>query len=148
MLYTRSRTSIQQVSLKGAKVEMTPTYLIFPLAFLATLLYFLVMIIAITRMETDYFVRKEILSTKSKKHSILRLLVKMIKNSIGITLIIVGVLMLVLPGQGLLTILMGLFFLDFPGKRKMERFLIQKPPIHKTINWVRKLANKKPLIIK
>ena len=39
----------------------------------------------------------------------------------GYLLIIGGILMLVLPGQGLLTILLGLIFSDYPGKYKLEK---------------------------
>jgi len=69
------------------------------------------------------------------------------KNLLGLVLLIMGILMLVLPGQGLLTILFGIALIDFPGKYKLERHLISYPKVLNSINWIRKKANKKPLLI-
>ncbi len=70
-----------------------------------------------------------------------------VKNIVGIVLIIGGILMLVLPGQGVLTILIGLMITDFPGKYKFERWLVKREPVLKTINWIRKRAGKRELLI-
>ena len=64
-----------------------------------------------------------------------------IKNLIGYTLIIGGILMLVLPGQGLFTILIGLMLSNYPGKFYIERRFIAIPSVLKTINWLRKKSN-------
>ena len=53
--------------------------------------------------------------------------------------------MLVLPGQGLLTILLGLIFSDYPGKYKLEKKLITIKPIYRYINWVRKKSDIEPI---
>ena len=55
--------------------------------------------------------------------------------------------MLFIPGQGLLTILMGLALLDFPGKRAAELRLIRYAPVNKSIDWIRRKSNKPPLRI-
>ena len=70
-----------------------------------------------------------------------------VKNIIGYTLILGGILMLVLPGQGLFTILMGLILSNYPGKYTIEKRIISIPSILKTINWLRKKSNKPPLEI-
>ena len=49
-------------------------------------------------------------------------------------LIIGGMLMLVLPGQGLFTILIGLMLSNYPGKFYIEKKFIAIPNILKTIN--------------
>ena len=49
--------------------------------------------------------------------------------------------MLITPGQGILTILAGIFILDFPGKFKIELYLIKKPSVLKTLNWIRQKQN-------
>ena len=54
-------------------------------------------------------------------------------------------LMLVLPGQGLLTILIGIGISDFPGKYKLERRLVSVPGILGAINWIRGKARVEPL---
>ena len=65
-----------------------------------------------------------------------------------ISLIMGGILMLVLPGQGLLTILVGLMLSDYPGKFKLEKRIIKTNLVLKTINWYRTKSNIPPLIFK
>ena len=55
--------------------------------------------------------------------------------------------MLVLPGQGVLTILIGLTLLDFPGKRRLEIWIIQRRSIRLGIDRVRKRAGRPSLIL-
>ncbi|MFL2714788.1 MAG: PGPGW domain-containing protein [Gammaproteobacteria bacterium] len=95
---------------------------------------------------TDYFVKKNISKSK-KSYSLLWLMSIIVKNIIGYTLILGGILMLVLPGQGLFTILMGLILSNYPGKYTIEKRIISIPSILKTINWLRKKSNKPRLKI-
>jgi hypothetical protein len=56
--------------------------------------------------------------------------------------------MLVLPGQGLLTILIGLVLVNFPGKYYLERKVIEQKKVLATMNWIRGKANRPPVDIK
>src|SRR5688500_5885404 len=79
---------------------------------------------AIVRLPADYFhydARHRALT--STLHPVLRIVLLLGKNILGCILIVMGLAMLVLPGQGLLTILIGTLLLDFPGKFKFERWL-------------------------
>ena len=67
------------------------------------------------------------------------------KNIVGLTLVIGGLLMLVLPGQGLLTVVTGLLLVNYPGKYKLEQKLVSIPSIYKALNWIRFKAKKPPL---
>ena len=69
------------------------------------------------------------------------------KNIAGLIFILAGMAMLVLPGQGLISILLGLSLTNFPGKYRLERFLISRPAILRSVNWIRRKADKDPLII-
>lgn len=69
-----------------------------------------------------------------------------LKNLLGILFIMTGVVLLVLPGQGLLTILLGFLLLDFPYKRKIELKVIGDARVLNGINWIRKKFNKEPLL--
>jgi hypothetical protein len=69
------------------------------------------------------------------------------KNLLALTLIAGGIAMLLLPGQGLLTILIGVMLLDFPGKYPLERRIVQQPKVLQTINWLRAKGNRPPLHI-
>ncbi len=95
---------------------------------------------------SDYFINRE--SSKFKlTYPSLWLVSIIIKNILGYTLIIGGILMLFLPGQGLFTIFVGLLLSNYPGKFYLERKLIAMPKIYKTVNWLRKKSNQPPLKI-
>lgn len=68
-----------------------------------------------------------------------------IKNVIGAVLVIAGIIMLVGPGQGILTILIGLILMDIPGKRPLEARLIKKPAVLAAVNKLRARYGKEPL---
>jgi len=63
----------------------------------------------------------------------------------AVLLIAMGAAMLLLPGQGLLTILIGVSLLDFPAKRALQRRLLQRPAVLRTINRLRRSAGRDPL---
>jgi archaellum biogenesis protein FlaJ (TadC family) len=117
---------------------------------ISSILIFILSILGISwfvaQIPEDYF-----LSTKRKpskwqeQKPILRLAVIFGKNIIGFSLIIGGLLMLVLPGQGLLTIVTGLLLVNYPGKYKLEKKLVAIPSIFRALNWIRVKANKPPL---
>ncbi len=95
---------------------------------------------------TNYFIKKNMVKSK-RSYSFIWLISIIVKNLIGYTLILGGLLMLVLPGQGLFTILMGLVLSNYPGKYNIERRFISIPSVLKTVNWLRKKSNKPPLEI-
>ena len=95
---------------------------------------------------TNYFIKKKKVKSK-RKYSFIWFLSIIVKNLIGYTLILGGILMLVLPGQGLFTILMGLILSNYPGKYSVERKFISMPSVLKTVNWLRKKSDKPPLQI-
>ena len=95
---------------------------------------------------SDYFVSKKDTKFKSE-YPFIWLISMIIKNIIGYVLIIGGILMLLLPGQGLFTIFIGLMMSNYPGKYYIEKKFIAIPSILKTINWLRKRSNKEPIII-
>ena len=63
----------------------------------------------------------------------------------AVVLVLAGLIMLVVPGQGLLTLAVGLVLVDFPGKYRLERWLVTRPPVWRAINWLRKRAGREPL---
>lgn len=100
----------------------------------------------ITRLPTDYFVdESRHISNTQNQHPLVYLSLRIFKNLLGGVLLIAGILILVLPGQGILTILIGLGLVDFPGKFNLLRKIAQKPSVYKTMNWVRQKANIEPL---
>ena len=117
---------------------------------ISSIFIFLISILGISwfiaQIPEDYFLRSKRQSSKwREKKPILRFVVMFGKNLIGLSLIIGGLLMLVLPGQGLLTIVTGLLLVNYPGKYKLEQKLSSMPSIFRALNWIRLKAKKPPL---
>ena len=89
---------------------------------------------------SDYFIKKNDSEFRSN-YPIFWLVSIIIKNLVGYTLIVGGVLMLVLPGQGLFTIFVGLMLSNYPGKFYIEKKFIAIPSVLRAINWLRKKSN-------
>lgn len=73
-----------------------------------------------------------------RRHPAVAISLRLIKNLFGAIFLLAGLAMIVLPGQGLLTILAGVVLLEFPGKRRLERALIRRNSVLKTVNWIRR----------
>lgn len=71
------------------------------------------------------------------------------KNVFGIFLVALGIILSLpgVPGQGILTILLGLIMLDIPGKRPLEAWIIQRPAVLSAVNNFRARYNKPPLVM-
>ena len=72
-----------------------------------------------------------------------------LKNVFGLVLVLLGIVLSLpgVPGQGILTILLGLIMLDIPGKRPLEAKIIQRPTVLAAINKLRDKYGKPPLIM-
>ena len=101
----------------------------------------------LVRLPSDYFDERHSRNWMQDHHPVLRLIGLGLKNAVGALLFLAGIAMIVLPGQGLLTMLIGISLLDFPGKRHMERRLIGQPAVLKTINKLREKFGRPPLIV-
>lgn len=102
----------------------------------------------VVRIPHDYFTRTHTLSDQLEQpHPILRVAGMLAKNLLGVIFILAGIAMLILPGQGILTILIGLMLMNFPGKYNLERRIIKQRPVLKAINWMRRKARHAPLEI-
>ncbi|MEX1033407.1 MAG: PGPGW domain-containing protein [Cellvibrionaceae bacterium] len=100
----------------------------------------------IVRIPADYFMRAmKHRSTLVGYNPIFVILLKVLRNVVAAVFIIVGLLLLVLPGQGLLTLFLGLVIADFPGKRRAVNWLVARRGIHRSINWLRRRAGRNPI---
>jgi hypothetical protein len=73
-----------------------------------------------------------------RRHPILRWTLRVLKNLAGVVLAVAGLAMLVLPGQGLLTLALALLLLDLPGKQKLEARVLRSPRLLRLINNFRR----------
>jgi hypothetical protein len=100
--------------------------------------------VIVARMPADYFVAERG-GAFGQAHPALRVLFHLVKNAFGGVLLLAGIAMLFLPGQGLLTILASLSLLDFPGKRRLELQIVRLRAIQGAIVWLRRRAGRPPL---
>jgi len=90
-------------------------------------------------LPTDYFLKKKMRkSFDSIASCFLFYLVFILKNTAGIILFFCGFILLFMPGQGLLTILLSLVLLDFPGKWKLQKKFIRRKKVSAAVNWIRR----------
>ena len=117
------------------------------LLFVVSLLFYVVSLILIPwfiiRLPEDYFKYEKPPSRQQLSGNSWQ---NIAKNTFAVAVIIAGIIMLVTPGPGILSILIGIMLTDIPGKYKIERWLIKYPPVLKSITWIRQKAGKEPLI--
>jgi hypothetical protein len=105
------------------------------------LLSLLVLPIILARIPPNHFVKVE----PNMQRWSLGWFYQICRNLFGGVLLLLGIAMLVLPGQGVLTILVALFFLEFPGKRRVVLWLLRHSRVRNTVNKLRKRQGCEPL---
>jgi len=106
----------------------------------------IVMPILLIRMREDYFLRRGLpKGSWRSRHPVIRWTVRIVRNVLGVILIVAGVAMLVAPGQGILTLLVGIGLTSLPGKRRLELYMIRRPVVLQSVNWIRSRAGRPPL---
>ena len=92
----------------------------------------------LVRIPSDYFAHeRRPPGVWHSLHPALRLAYIVIKNTLGCVFLLTGIAMLVLPGQGLLTMLIGFLMIDGPGKYRLEKWVISRPYVLRAVNWLR-----------
>jgi hypothetical protein len=99
------------------------------------------------RLPPHYFDERHPRRWMEGHHPVLRLMGHFLKNTVGVVFLLAGFAMLFLPGQGILTMLVGISLLDFPGKRHLEGKLIGQPAVLRTINKLREKFGRPPLTL-
>jgi|ERR1044072_230677 hypothetical protein len=99
------------------------------------------------KIPADYFKEDRPRELLPDKHPALRLLAVIGKNLLGVVLVALGIVLSLpgVPGQGILTILLGIMLLDFPGKRKLEYKIVSRPKVLNAINKLRQRFGKPAL---
>ncbi|MGD9948354.1 MAG: PGPGW domain-containing protein [Desulfobulbus sp.] len=93
----------------------------------------------IGRMPTDYFITHwQQVDQHRKGHPAIALIILVLRSVLGLLLLLAGFAMLFLPGQGLLTMLIGLCLMEFPGKRKLLGWVVGESSVRKGLNWIRR----------
>jgi hypothetical protein len=95
----------------------------------------------LARLPCDYLISEE--HHRASRSSVP---LRVAKNLLGMVLVTLGALMLVLPGQGLITLMVGVMLLDFPGKQKLLQRALGQRTVLGAVNALRHRAGKPPLV--
>lgn len=99
--------------------------------------------ILLARLPHDYFCN---LSPTGARTPMQSWVVRLAKNLLGMVLVFLGAILSLpgVPGPGLLILLLGITLSEFPGKRRFETWVIQRPGVLMTINSIRSWFGKAP----
>ena len=98
----------------------------------------------ILRLPADYFVRPPGKGWPTRRPAV-HFSLLLAKNLLGLVLLVPALAMLVLPGQGLLMVLVSIVLLDFPKKHRLECWLVRRRAICRPANWIRAKGGRQPL---
>jgi hypothetical protein len=105
--------------------------------------------VVLVKIPANYFKKSYSGGFLKDRSPVIRALGIIGKNVLGLLLVVVGILLSLpgVPGQGILTILLGIMLLDFPGRRWLELKLVSRPKVFRTINQLRHRFGKPPLVL-
>lgn len=93
----------------------------------------------------DYFLHPHPLSQLAQRRDARYFVLLALRQLVGLCLLIAGLAMLVLPGQGLLTLVAALCVAEYPGKRALVHRLVRRAMVRKGLNALRRRAGRPPL---
>ncbi len=129
--------------------SLTPLKIIIGVSFfLVSLgLSFLAIAVVMIKIPATYFKADYTYDFMPGKPWYIRWSAVIIKNLFGVFLICLGIVLSLpgVPGQGILTILLGLIMLDIPGKKPLEARIIKRPTILVAANSLRERYDRPPL---
>ncbi len=135
------------------RLDSNVVLIMFVITTAISIVYLFVISFVIAQMEKNYFIRKDkTLGTLNKKTISssswykFAFVLKFVKIVAGLLLLVCGILMLILPGQGVITILIGLSLIPFPGKQRIVMYLLSRKSVRYSLNWIRLKANKEPFL--
>ena len=97
----------------------------------------------ISRLPQDFFAKiRSGQPSKNNNSRLYNLILVLLRNIFGLTFLVAGILMLFIPGQGILTIVLGISIMVFPGKRKLVNLLIEQKSVQHGLNWIRHKTGK------
>ena len=101
------------------------------------------------KIPADYFKKDQPRKVLPGRPQAIRILAIVGKNLLGVLLVAVGIVLSLpgVPGQGILTILLGVMLLDFPGKQKLEHHIVSRPRVYEAINKLRQKFGKPKLVL-
>ena len=108
-----------------------------------------VVALILIKLPARYFTEDHPRELWTDKNTFVRMAGIIGKNILGLLLVALGIVMSLpgVPGQGVLTILLGVMLLDFPGKRRLEYRLISRPSVLNAVNRLRHRFGRPSLVL-
>ena len=103
----------------------------------------------LVKIPPTYFQKSHSRDFLADRPAVVRVLAIIGKNLLGLLLVALGIVLSLpgVPGQGILTILLGIMLLDCPGRRRLEHWLVSRPKIFSAINKLRQRFSKPALVL-
>jgi hypothetical protein len=110
---------------------------------------FVVVGIVLVKLPPNYFGDSAVRHLLPNAHPLVRCTAVFLKNLLGTTLVVLGLIMSVpgIPGPGIMTVVIGLMLLDFAEKRRWARWVTSRPPILRAVNGLRAKYGKPPFVM-
>jgi hypothetical protein len=99
----------------------------------------------IVRMPEDFFSHPQRYNWLGRKPASVRIPIRVLKNLLAIALVIVGIVLFLTPASGLFPILLGVVLADVPGKLKLQRWILCRKTVRKSMNWLRGKFHRRPV---
>lgn len=96
------------------------------------------------KLPADHFVRPEV---PRGLHTIKDWVWHLSRNLLALVLLFAGIVMIVLPGPGIISIIVAVALAEFPGKRRVERWFIRTWIVRTSLNAMRNKYGAPPMII-
>ena len=103
-------------------------------------------VFVLVRLPSTYFAGHHRASLLACEPAFWRSVGLVAKNVCGVLLVLLGLVLSIpgVPGQGLLTILVGLILVDLPGKRGLERRILRVPAVRRSVDRMRRRYGREP----
>ena len=98
---------------------------------------------AVSRLPSNYLLTR---LERNSKQGIWYSLTSVSRALLGCLVTLLGLVMLVIPGPGIIMLLLGISIAEFPGKNRLLIYLATRPNVLSSLNWMRKRHGKPPFI--
>lgn len=116
-------------------------------SFLTVILPLTIGPVVLSRLPADYFGPHRDAERAVSRHPYLRFALSLVRNVLGAALVLFGLVLTVLPGQGIITVLAGLTLMDFRAKRRWIRRVLRRRPVRTSVDWMRRKMGSEPFLI-
>lgn len=103
----------------------------------------------INRLDICFFTlqsHEQRIRKRREQHLLLMVVIMIIRHCVGFILLAIGIALLFMPGQGILTILIALALMDFPGKYRFITTIVKQKQVRLILDWIRRKGGRQPFI--